>query len=216
MDRRELLKLIALATGTAMVGGDFFLSGCTNPDAGPSNASNEFSQDDIAFLDEVSETILPKTTTPGAKEAKVGAYMALFVKDCYPAADQKVFHEGIMKLNDECKKMHDVAFMKATPEQRKSLLVKLDSDAKEEAGKKTEFDNEQIRKEKEEHEKGNTGFEREKRSAHYFSMMKQMTIAGFYTSKEGRTGALRYNPVPGKYDGDLPYKKGDKAFAGLS
>jgi len=37
--------------------------------------------------------------------------MAIMVNDCYTAADQKVFHEGIMKLNDECKKMHDVAFM---------------------------------------------------------------------------------------------------------
>jgi hypothetical protein len=28
-------------------------------------------------------------------------------------------------------------------------------------------------------------------------------------------GALRYTPVPGKYDGSLDYKKGDKSFAGL-
>ena len=58
MDRRELLKMIALATGTAFIGGEFFLSGCKNPEAG---ASMEFSENDIAFLDEVGETILPKT-----------------------------------------------------------------------------------------------------------------------------------------------------------
>ena len=51
---------------------------------------------------------------------------------------------------------------------------------------------------------------------HYFSMMKQLTISGYLRSKEGGTGALRYTPVPGKYDGDLDYKKGDKLFAGLS
>src|SRR6476620_9497004 len=110
MDRRELLKLIALATGTALVGGDFFLSGCTNPEAGP---SMEFSQDDIGFLDEVGETILPKTSTPGAKDAKVGAFMTVMVNDCYTAADQKVFHEGIKKLNDACQEMHKETFMKA-------------------------------------------------------------------------------------------------------
>jgi hypothetical protein len=213
MDRRELLKLIAVATGTAFIGGEFFLSGCTNPEAGP---SMEFSQDDIAFLDEVGETILPKTSTPGAKDAKVGAYMALFVKDCYTAADQKVFRDGIQQLNDACKEMHKEAFMKATPEQRKSLLTKLDEDAKNTATKNREFDAEQIKKEKDEHEKGNTGFERERRSAHYFSMMKQLTISAFFSSKEGKTGALRYTPVPGKYDPDLAYKKGDKLFTGLN
>src|SRR5688572_23768275 len=108
MDRREMLRMIALATGTAFIGGEFFLSGCKNPEAG---SSLQFSTDDIAFLDEVGETILPKTNTPGAKDAKVGAFMAIMVNDCYPAADQKVFHEGLTKLNDACKGMHDVSFM---------------------------------------------------------------------------------------------------------
>ena len=90
MDRRELLKLIALATGTAFVGGEFFLAGCKNPEAGP---SMEFSQDDVAFLDEVGETILPKTNTPGAKDAQVGAFMSLMVLDCYTEKDQQIFFE---------------------------------------------------------------------------------------------------------------------------
>jgi hypothetical protein len=213
MDRREMLRMIALATGTAFIGGEFFLTGCKNPEAG---SSLEFSTDDIAFLDEVGETILPKTNTPGAKDAKIGAFMAIMVNDCYTAAEQKVFHEGIKKLNDACKAMHNVSFMKATPDQRKSLLIKLDEEAKKDAKERREYDEQQIKKEREEHEKGNTGFEREKRSAHYFSMMKQLTISGYFTSKEGRTGALRYTPVPGKYVADLDYKKGDKLFAGLA
>ena len=207
------MKMIALATGTAFIGGDFFLSGCKNPEAG---ASMEFSQDDLVLLDEIAETILPKTNTPGAKDAKVGAHMAIMVNDCYTAADKKVFHEGIKKLDDASKAMHDVSFMKATPDQRKSLLIKLDEEAKQEATARREYDEQQIKKEREEHEKGNTGFERERKSAHYFSMMKQLTISGYFTSKEGRTGSLRYTPVPGGYNGDLDYKKGDKLFVGLS
>lgn len=213
MDRRELLKMIAAVTGGAFIGAEFFLSGCKNPDAGP---GLEFSDNDITLLDEVGETILPKTTTPGAKEAKIGAYMKIWVNDCYTADDQKTFHEGIKKLNEACEEMCGKNFMNATPEQRKALLIKLDEEAKNYAREKEYFDAEQIKKEKEEHEKGNTGFQREKRSSHYFSMMKQMTIAGFYTSEEGRKGALRYTPVPGKFIPDLDYKTGDKIFAGLN
>jgi hypothetical protein len=39
---------------------------------------------------------------------------------------------------------------------------------------------------------------------------------GYFTSKEGRTGATNYQPVPGKYQGDVPYKKGDKIVTGLN
>jgi Gluconate 2-dehydrogenase subunit 3 len=213
MDRRELLKMIALATGTAVIGGEFFLAGCKNPEAGD---PMKFSEDDVSLFDEVGETILPKTKTPGAKEAKIGAYMVIMVNDCYAAEEQKTFHQGIKKLNDACREMHKESFMKATPEQRKSLLIKLDGEAKKYATDNKEFDALQIKKEKDEHEKGNTGFKREKRTGHYFSMMKQLTISGFFTSKEGKQGALRFTPAPGKYVGDLDYKKGDKAFTGLN
>jgi len=36
---------------------------------------------------------------------------------------------------------------------------------------------------------------------------------GFFTSEVGATKALRYIETPGRYDGCMPYKKGDKAWA---
>ena len=68
MERRELLKLIALLTGGAVVGGEVFLSGCKT--AGKTDAG--FTTTTIALLDEIGETIIPATATPGAKAAKVG------------------------------------------------------------------------------------------------------------------------------------------------
>src|ERR1700709_34118 len=97
MERRELLKMIAAATGMAIIGGDLFLSGCTN---NPGTVSTVFSPADIGFLDEVAETILPATKSPGAKAAKVGQFMTVMVNDCYNEADQKLFHEGIKKLDE--------------------------------------------------------------------------------------------------------------------
>jgi hypothetical protein len=44
-------------------------------------------------------------------------------------------------------------------------------------------------------------------------MLKQLTIWGYFTSEPGATKALRYIETPGHYDGDVPYKKGDKAWA---
>ena len=48
---------------------------------------------------------------------------------------------------------------------------------------------------------------------HYFSLMKQLTLLGYFTSEVGATQALRYVAVPGKYEGCIDYKKGDRAWA---
>ena len=187
MERRELLKMIALATGSALIGGELLLSGCTNA---PTIGGSSFNEEDITFLDEVGETILPKTTSPGAKEAAVGSFMTVMVNDCYTKDDQKIFHEGIKKLDDACKKTNNTSFLKASPEQRTNLLVALDKEAKEyQKAKKKEDPN------------------------HYFTMMKQLTLLGYFTSEPGATQALNYVAVPGKFEACIPYKKGDKAYA---
>ena len=73
MNRREALSSVALLLGGTIIGAEAFLSGCTSSDKKIGAAGLNFSNDDIAFLDEVGETIIPATTTPGAKEAKIGA-----------------------------------------------------------------------------------------------------------------------------------------------
>jgi len=49
--------------------------------------------------------------------------------------------------------------------------------------------------------------------AHYFRMMKELTLWGYFTSEAGATKALRYVAVPGRYEGCIDYKKGEKAWA---
>lgn len=212
MNRRELLKMIAAATGGIMIGGEFFLSGCKNPESD----SFEFSEENIAFLDEVAETILPQTNTAGAKAAGVGRFMTVMVNDCYTKEDQDIFHKGMNQLNEACKKMHDHGFIKATPEQRKELLISVDKETKEYIKKRADFDNEQKEKEKQGQEKGTTDFKKERMPNHYFQQLKQLAIFGYFTSEKGRTEGLRYVPVPGHFNGVIDYKKGDKQFAGLT
>ena len=133
MDRRELLKMIAVLTGGAVIGGDFLLQGCKNP---ASKTSLVFTDEDIAFLNEVAETILPATQTPGAKAAQVGRFMTVIVNDCYEEGEQKTFHEGIEKLDRACKEMHHARFMNVRPVDRHELLVALDKEAKDYQKKK--------------------------------------------------------------------------------
>jgi hypothetical protein len=191
MNRRDAIARVSLLLGGTILGAEVFLSGCTNPpEQKLGGMGANFSNTDIAFLDEVAETILPKTDTPGAKDAKVGDFMARIVKDCYTQADQQVFVDGLQKLDDASKKKNGKSFPDATPEQRHDLLVDLDKESKE-YGKNKKKDDPQ----------------------HYFRMMKELTLWGYFTSEPGATKALRYVAVPGKYEGCIDYKKGEKAWA---
>lgn len=186
MNRREALSSVALLLGGTILGAEAFLSGCK----AKTDAGAVFTTDDIAFLDEVAETILPETGTPGAKAAKVGEFMTVMVRDCYEEKDQKIFMEGIKKLDEASKKKNNKSFMESTATQRHDLLVELDAEQKA------------YQKNKKQDEPN-----------HYFRMMKELTLTGYFTSETGATKALRYVAVPGKYEGCIDYKKGDKAWA---
>ncbi len=190
MNRREALSSVAILLGGTIIGAEAFLSGCKNSDNKISGAL-DFSKDNIAFLDEVGETILPATaSSPGAKEAKIGEFMKTIVTDCYEEKDQKIFAEGIGKLNAAAKAKYNKDFMDLAAGEKHDLLVGLDKEAKDyQKSKKADDPN------------------------HYFSLIKQLTVWGYFTSEPGATKALRYIAVPGKYEGCVPYKKGDKAWA---
>lgn len=188
MNRREAVSRVALLLGGTIVGAEFFLSGCKTEDK--KTATLDFKPEDIAYLDEIAETIIPTTNTPGAKAAGVGTFMTVMVKDCYDEKNQQIFLDGMTKLDEASKKKNNASFMKATPEQRKALLIDLDKEQKDYVRNKKGED-----------------------PTHYFTLMKQLTLLGYFTSEIGATQALRYEAVPGRYDGCMPYKKGDRAWA---
>lgn len=202
--RRDLLKTIAILTGGAVIGGSLFMQGCKNN----GGAALNLSPTQLALLDEIGETIIPATDTPGAKAAKIGAFMNTMVSDCYTAEEQKVFAAGVNGFEDGCKKLNNKSFAECSVEQRKAFLVTLEKEAKE-------FDkkvNEENKKEKEAAKaKGwQADLDFKNKPNHYYTMLKQLTLFGYFTSEIGMTKAQNYVPVPTKYDGAYAYKAGDK------
>jgi hypothetical protein len=201
MDRREILKMIAMLTGVAVVGGEVFLSGCKNA---PTAYAANWSETEIGLLDEVGETILPATaSSPGAKAAGIGRFMNLMINDCYESYHQKAFIEGIKQIDEDCKKKSGKPFLTCSADERHNFLLTLEKEAKE-------YDHQREAKEKAAKEKNRNS---EGLPFHYFTYIRQLTLFGFFTSKIGYTEALRYEAVPGRYDGDTPYIKGEKAWA---
>jgi hypothetical protein len=187
MNRREAIERVAILMGGTVIGAEFFISGCKR---NPKQINSLFNEDHVAFLNEVGDTILPETKTPGAKAADVGNFMAVMVMDCYTPEDQKIFLAGLPKIDVESQKMFKQNFLDCDAKQRITLLTALDKLQKQESK-----------------------LPKPGKQYQYFGMIKQLTLLGYFTSEVGCTKALRYVPVPGRYDGNLPYKKGDKAWA---
>lgn len=185
MNRREAAQHISLLLGGALLGANAFIS-CRSND----NYTAGFSAKDIALLDEIADTILPPTKTPGAKAAKVGQFMTVMVNDCYEERDQKIFRDGMKKVQHISEKEYSNNFTDLKPDQRHVLLINLDNEQKD-AMKTWKAD----------------------QPKHYFRLMKELTLLGYFTSEIGCTQARRYVQTPGRYDACVPYKKGEKAWA---
>jgi hypothetical protein len=177
----------ALQLTTTILGGTIFGSEIFLSGCTTRSSGKElFSKADIALLDEIGETILPETDdSPGAKAARIGTFMSTIVTDCYSEEEQGIFINGIKKIKQLAAESLDSDFGDLPTLQKLRFLDELNREAREFSGEKP----------------------------HFFSMMKQLTIWGYFSSEPGATMALRYNPIPGRYIGCYPYKSGDKAWA---
>jgi Gluconate 2-dehydrogenase subunit 3 len=192
--REAIARVSALLGGAALVGQSGLLTGCASSNVRPAPIEQLFTSADVALLDEVAETILPETGTPGAKAAAVGPFVAMMVAEAYDAREQRVFVDGLRELDRDCIAMHGVPFMAAAQTQRIALLERLDRE---------QF--EHMRRQ-------------EQRAAvasapHYFRMIKELALLGYFTSEIGYTQAMRYVETPARYEPCVPLAPGEKSWA---
>ena len=153
-----------------------------------------------ALIAEIAETIIPTTTTPGAKAAGVPAFIIKMLADCY---EQKTSDEVLASLtafDANCTAKYGKSFVELGETERIEALKA--------AEKQAYLDRDKYKKEVQSW--GNSTIEG---AQPFFFMMKSLAATGYFTSEIGATQTLRYEAVPGRYDGDFPYKKGDKAWA---
>ena len=207
MTRREVLQRVtALLGGVALTGGDHLLAFSFDAAAlkqAMAQGVGTFTAADVALLDEIADTILPDTSTPGAKAAHVGAFMALMVTDTYTERAQQVFREGMRQLDEACQKAHARPFMAAAPVERLALLEELDRE------QKTASEERAAPARTRAPAAAGTGNE----PPHYFRLMKELALLGYFTSEIGYTQAMRYVESPGRFDPCVPHAPGDKSWA---
>ncbi len=138
------------------------------------NGLQFFKQDQFATLMQVVERIIPTTDSPGAIEAKVPEFIDLMLAECYNSDQQQLFNNGFKSFID-------------------LLNQQENADSKE-----------VIQQQLENFEKEMKWNDKENDASFFIRTVKELTLLGYFTSKEGASEALRYIPVPGRFDACIP------------
>src|SRR5437763_3119915 len=99
MNRRHLLKemgVIALYSTFPAVLSEF-VSSCNQKTK--ELRAGFFSEDEFHLLEEITNILLPATTTPGALAAQTPYFVDLVVKDCMNHDDQELIRKGLRQMN---------------------------------------------------------------------------------------------------------------------
>lgn len=188
MNRREAIRRTAILVGgtisaSAMMG---VLNGC-KADPKSSWAPKYFTADEANLLDAIVERIIPKTDSPGAKDAGVPSFIDTMMAEFYQDKEKNILREGLKTVEADAKAAHSKSFASLSPEQQDELLTKYDKEAYDE--------------------------NRKSEDTHFFRTLKELTVLGFFTSEVGATEFLKYDPVPGNYVGCVPYEQVGAAWA---
>ena len=210
MNRRDALLRVATMVGATMTLpglGSSALADTLEASAAKRIATGKpvlFTADQDALVADLADVIIPTTSTPGAKAAKVNEIIDVVLKDCYKPADQQRFIDGLTMTQKMSQDSYGKSFTQLDANQKIELMKKLEADSKQQkskaAGAVAGQQDVQIAAEKQ-------------NVTPFFVMLKDLTLMGYFTSEIGATQALEYVAIPGRYDGCVPLKPGQKAWA---
>lgn len=200
MDRRAILKYTAYVTGYAITAPltSAFLSGCKAEPTAPDYVPVYFSETTYQNLVAVVDTMLPATSTPGAVEIGVPAFMDLVVGKYTEEEDRLKMMNGFESWLTTVQNNAGNPYHALPAEEQLKLLNALDQEAIATA----------------ESLEGKILSEDEMKALQpWWLDMKALAINGYFASEKIGTEVLAYDPVPGPYQGCIPLSNVGKTWS---
>jgi hypothetical protein len=199
MNRREAIERTALLLGYAISAPALagLLSGCkTTPTL--TYKPLFFNDAQAALIGDVAEIILPKTSTPGAKDAGVPQFIDTLIYETYSQEEKDKFLTGLKGFNDASTNSNGSEFNDLHDDKKKEFV-------------KSQHD--LAFSQPVEGGSGNWWDSGSKQEKPFVLQLKELTLLGFFTSEPGATQVLQYNQVPGPYKGCVPLTEVGKTWA---
>jgi len=192
MTRREALSRSAILLGGAVSAPVVaaVMQGCkTGPDLPPLSTFLTPAQEKMVAV--MVDLILPKTSTPGAVEAGVPAFIYTVLQDCFSKEDRAAFVAGLEQLDEAGKADQGRKFLRLSTEKQVAFLKKTDKEARE----------------------AEQGSEKPPPHQATWRRLKELTLVGYFTSEAGATEALEYIPIPGRLETCTDMPQDQRAWA---
>jgi len=138
---------------------------------------------------EAAERILPRTDTPGAKDAEVHLFVDRLLAEWFLEPERQAFLAGVDELERTSRERFGASFVEVTDEQRDALLTELE-DAAFTARRGQPWT-----------QQPETVEPPALAGIAFFDVLRWLTLVGYYTSEVGMKAELGYRVVPGRYDG---------------
>lgn len=222
MKRRDAIKRTTFILGAGLSASTLagLLAGCqpdasNNTDAVKDWQPTFLNKEQGRLLSEIVERIVPATDTPGAKDVGVPQFIDTMLNEFYQKEDQQKIVNGLKQVEAAAQQAHKTAFVELSAEKMDKVLMVFDQEAKEIASQMGDRDKKEALKRLNRYNSlsydvnGKTS----NKPTHFFRMLKEMTLSGYFLSEVGATEVLQYEHVPGEYDGCMPLSEIGVAYA---
>lgn len=197
LTRRDLLQRTSAALGFAITGSaaSAILAGCrANPrlDWTPVFLNTDQATTVGAMVDH----LLPKTTTPGARDLLADRFVDAFLKDYATPAEQRRFTDGLAEFDATCRAMFSRPFTELTAVERNQVFTRYETQSPGPAptiwgGQLSDAVEPPV----------------------FYRQFKHLALVGYFTSTEAGEQLLAYDPIPGGFQGCIPLSTVGKAWS---
>ncbi|GAB4419954.1 MAG: lactose 3-dehydrogenase subunit gamma LacC [Bacteroidia bacterium] len=183
MQRRTALKNIAFSgLGIGLSSSLLSVMSGCSSAYDPGYAPQTFTPAQDELVATLVEQIIPTTETPGARAAGVHQYIDRVLALAKPEAETHTFVEGLAWLDAQAAAAGAQTFVALAPAAQTDILRQAEAAAQD------------------------------SETPAFFTLLKHMTIYGYYTSEIGASQELRYVHAAGVYRGDMPYSEVGKNY----
>ena len=144
-----------------------------------------FTSNHFQFISSLADTLIPQTDTLGALGAGVPAGFDMLLLGWTSGDRQAIVNETVSELSVDLDGRVGGRFILANPNNRLRALSALDEEA----------------------------YTSDSTLYNEYRFIKALLVRLYYASKPGATQELRYDPIPGGYDGDIPFEKVGRTWA---
>lgn len=183
MDRRQAVKTLGAMMGASLLLPASVLARAEDIMEGKIPKARFFNRSQKRLVAALAECVIPRTDTPGAKDAGVPAWIEVIVQDCLDAKEQAWVLEGLKEMDAAAFTKFGKPFAKTAYNDQIALLTELEKTA--------------IRQMKDNRDA----------PPPFLLPFKDLVKFTYVNSERGATEAFEYMLVPGRWDGSAPVGK---------